>query len=92
MLASTLATIHNERFTVRLVDDIRASIEAGTFAEFRDGVPRPLLRPTPLTASPSPSCQSLTSLWQRETLTTRELGGTQRVGSGFGRPPPPGRG
>lgn len=36
MLASTLATIHNERFTVRLVDDIRASIEAGRFAEFRD--------------------------------------------------------
>ncbi len=36
MLASTLATIHNERFTVRLVDDIRASIEAGRFAEFRE--------------------------------------------------------
>ena len=35
MLASTLATIHNERFTVRLVDDIRASIEDGRFAEFR---------------------------------------------------------
>ncbi|MCW3158442.1 tRNA guanosine(34) transglycosylase Tgt [Micropruina sp. KQZ13P-5] len=35
MLASTLATIHNERFTVRLVDDIRASIETGDFAEFR---------------------------------------------------------
>ncbi len=35
MLASTLATIHNERFTVRLVDDIRASIEDGTFAEFK---------------------------------------------------------
>jgi len=35
MLASTLATIHNERFTVRLVDDIRASIEKGTFDEFR---------------------------------------------------------
>jgi queuine tRNA-ribosyltransferase len=36
MLASTLATIHNERFTVRLVDDIRASIGAGTFDTFRD--------------------------------------------------------
>lgn len=36
MLASTLATIHNERFTVRLVDDIRTSIEAGRFAEFRE--------------------------------------------------------
>ena len=36
MLASTLATIHNERFTVRLVDDIRASIETGDFDAFRD--------------------------------------------------------
>jgi queuine tRNA-ribosyltransferase len=36
MLASTLCTIHNERFTVRLVDDIRASIIDGTFNEFRD--------------------------------------------------------
>jgi len=35
MLAATLATIHNERFTVRLVDDIRASIEAGRFAGFK---------------------------------------------------------
>jgi len=35
MLAATLATIHNERFTVRLVDDIRASIETGRFAEFK---------------------------------------------------------
>jgi queuine tRNA-ribosyltransferase len=33
MLASTLCTIHNERFIVRLVDDIRLSIEAGTFAD-----------------------------------------------------------
>jgi queuine tRNA-ribosyltransferase len=32
MLASTLATIHNERFTVRLVDAIRAGIVAGDFA------------------------------------------------------------
>lgn len=29
MLSSTLATIHNERFTVRLVDSIRDAIEAG---------------------------------------------------------------
>lgn len=36
MLASTLATIHNERFTVRLVDDMRASIADGTFDAFRD--------------------------------------------------------
>ena len=35
MLASTLCTIHNERFTVRLVDDIRASIEQGSFDAFR---------------------------------------------------------
>jgi queuine tRNA-ribosyltransferase len=35
MLAATLATIHNERFTVRLVDDIRASIDAGHFAGFK---------------------------------------------------------
>jgi queuine tRNA-ribosyltransferase len=35
MLASTLCTIHNERFIVRLVDDIRASIEAVTFADFK---------------------------------------------------------
>ena len=36
MLASTLATIHNERFTVRLVDDIRTAIAAGHFDDFRD--------------------------------------------------------
>lgn len=36
ILASTLATIHNERFIVRLVDDIRASIYNNTFAELRD--------------------------------------------------------
>ncbi|AWB92639.1 tRNA guanosine(34) transglycosylase Tgt [Aeromicrobium chenweiae] len=35
-LAATLCTIHNERFTVRLVDDMRDHIEAGTFADFRD--------------------------------------------------------
>jgi queuine tRNA-ribosyltransferase len=35
MLASTLCTIHNERFIVRLVDDIRTHIEAGTFADFK---------------------------------------------------------
>ena len=36
MLAATLATIHNERFTVRLVDDIRDAIEAGTYTAFKD--------------------------------------------------------
>ena len=35
MLASTLCTIHNERFIVSLVDRIRASIEAGDFDAFR---------------------------------------------------------
>ena len=35
MLASTLATIHNERFTVRLVDTIRAAIAAGDFEACR---------------------------------------------------------
>ncbi|BBZ36770.1 tRNA guanosine(34) transglycosylase Tgt [Mycolicibacterium confluentis] len=35
MLASTLATIHNERFIVRLVDQIRESISAGSFDELR---------------------------------------------------------
>jgi queuine tRNA-ribosyltransferase len=34
-LAGTLATIHNERFTVRLVDDMRQHIEDGTFADFK---------------------------------------------------------
>lgn len=35
MLAATLATIHNERFTVRLVDDMRAAIESGEFGALR---------------------------------------------------------
>jgi queuine tRNA-ribosyltransferase len=35
MLGATLCTIHNERFVVRLVDDIRSSIDGGTFDEFR---------------------------------------------------------
>ena len=38
MLAATLATIHNERYIVRLIDGIRDSIIQGTFAEFRDEV------------------------------------------------------
>lgn len=36
MLAKTLATIHNERFIVRLVDDIRASIADGTFYDLKN--------------------------------------------------------
>jgi queuine tRNA-ribosyltransferase len=35
MLASTLCTIHNERFVIRLVDAIRDSITAGDFDELR---------------------------------------------------------
>lgn len=35
MLGATLATIHNERFTVSLVDRIRASIAAGEFDAFK---------------------------------------------------------
>jgi len=38
MLASTLSTIHNERFVIRMVDDIRAAIEAGTFDALRTEV------------------------------------------------------
>lgn len=36
MLSATLATIHNERFTVRLVANIRAAIEQGRFEDFRE--------------------------------------------------------
>jgi queuine tRNA-ribosyltransferase len=36
LLSNTLATIHNERFIVRLVDDIRASISDGTFYDFKE--------------------------------------------------------
>lgn len=35
MLASTLATIHNEHFTISLVDRIRDSIDVGQFEDFR---------------------------------------------------------
>lgn len=35
MIAATLATIHNEYFTVQLVDSIRASIENGDYYEFK---------------------------------------------------------
>ena len=36
MVASTLATIHNERFIIRLVDQIRESIDVGFFKEFKE--------------------------------------------------------
>ncbi|MRH86066.1 tRNA guanosine(34) transglycosylase Tgt [Nocardia sp. SYP-A9097] len=35
ILASTLCTIHNERFTIRLVDRIRESIEGGYFDAYK---------------------------------------------------------
>ncbi len=35
MVSCTLATIHNERFIVKLVDDVRRSIDDGAFAEFK---------------------------------------------------------
>lgn len=38
MVASTLATIHNERYIVRLIDRIRASIVDGTFDDLRADV------------------------------------------------------
>ncbi len=36
MTGATLTTIHNERFFIRLLDDIRASIDGGYFADFKD--------------------------------------------------------
>ncbi|VXA90963.1 tRNA guanosine(34) transglycosylase Tgt [Citricoccus sp. K5] len=38
MVAHTLISVHNERFTVRLVDRIRVSIGDGTFYELKDEV------------------------------------------------------
>jgi queuine tRNA-ribosyltransferase len=38
MLSSTLCTIHNERFVIRMVDQIRAAIAAGDFDELREHV------------------------------------------------------
>jgi len=38
ILAGTLMSIHNLRFTVRLVDDIRSSIVNGEFHELKDQV------------------------------------------------------
>ena len=36
LLSNTLATIHNERFIVKLVDDIRESIKNGTYEAFKE--------------------------------------------------------
>jgi queuine tRNA-ribosyltransferase len=38
LLSATLCTIHNERFVIRLVDQIRASIVAGEFDDLREHV------------------------------------------------------
>ncbi len=38
MVASTLATIHNERYIVRLLDRVRGSIDSGDFWDLRDEV------------------------------------------------------
>ena len=38
MLSATLCTIHNERFIIRLVDQIRDAITAGEFDELREHV------------------------------------------------------
>jgi len=38
ILSATLCTIHNERFVIRLVDQIRAAIRTGEFDEFRTHV------------------------------------------------------
>lgn len=35
MLAATLLSVHNEHFIIKLVDDIRDSIDAGTFKTFK---------------------------------------------------------
>ena len=35
MIGSTLATIHNERFIVRLVERMRTEINNGDFQEFK---------------------------------------------------------
>jgi queuine tRNA-ribosyltransferase len=36
MLAATLATIHNERFVVRLVDQMREALLDGTFTDMKE--------------------------------------------------------
>jgi len=45
MLGPMLVSLHNTRFYQRLMADIRASIEAGTFADFIASDPRSKLGP-----------------------------------------------
>jgi queuine tRNA-ribosyltransferase len=47
MLGPMLVSLHNTRFYQRLMADIRAAIEAGTFADFFAGDPRSTMGPTP---------------------------------------------
>jgi queuine tRNA-ribosyltransferase len=54
MNLATLATIHNLRFTVRLVDDIRAAIDRGDFAQFKQEF-LGRYRHRPLQAGPRPA-------------------------------------
>jgi queuine tRNA-ribosyltransferase len=44
MLAATLASIHNLHFIVTLVDDIRASIHDGSYADFKESFLRTYLK------------------------------------------------
>ncbi len=55
MLACTLCTIHNERFIVRLVDEIRASIADGTFDDLRAEFLGRYYASRPLLASRAPA-------------------------------------
>jgi queuine tRNA-ribosyltransferase len=50
LLANTLMSIHNETFIVGLVDQMRASIEDGTFYEFRDSWLARYYHPHPLSS------------------------------------------
>ncbi|HEY0009594.1 MAG TPA: tRNA guanosine(34) transglycosylase Tgt [Tepidisphaeraceae bacterium] len=47
MLGPILVSLHNTRFYQRLMADIRAAIEAGTFADFAANDPRSTLGPAP---------------------------------------------
>jgi queuine tRNA-ribosyltransferase len=51
MLGPILVSVHNMRFYQRLMADIRASIAAGRFDEFRRTDPRRLLEPAELSAA-----------------------------------------
>lgn len=46
MLGKTLATIHNERFIVRLVDEIRSSIVQGSFFQLKEAFTKSYYSPT----------------------------------------------